>query len=79
MMCFECFYSMFGDCPVHGHRNNAACLQLQKSYFDMDRSELEEVTEKLYKEELSKAALSYHIRMDYIKNIFDAKGEKSKN
>ena len=73
--CYECFYSMFGDCPVNGHRNNAACLTLQKSYFDMSRTELEEVTEKIYKEELRKAAQAYHIRMDYIKNIAEAKGE----
>lgn len=73
--CYECFYSMFGDCPVNGHRNNAACLTLQKSYFDMSRTELEEVTEKIYKEELHKAAQAYHIRMDYIKSIAEAKGE----
>ena len=77
--CYECFYSMFGDCPVNGHRNNAACLTLQKSYFDMSRKELEEVTEKIYKDELHKAAQAYHIRMDYIKNIAEAKGEIEKN
>lgn len=77
--CFECFYSMFGRCPVDGHKGNAACLTLAKSYFDMSRTELEEVTERLYKEELQKAAKSYHIRMDFIKNIAEAKGEKQED
>ena len=43
---------MFGKCPVNGSRNSAGCLKMQKSYFDMSRTELEEVTEKIYKEEL---------------------------
>lgn len=73
--CFECFYSMFGTCPVNGHKGNAACIQLAKSYFDMPRKELEEATEKEYKEALRKAAQMYHIRMDYIKNLAEAKGE----
>lgn len=77
--CFECLYSMFGRCPVDGHKGNAACLTLQKSYFDMSRTELEEITERLYKEELQKAAKSYHIRMDFIKNIAEAKGEKQED
>lgn len=75
LRCYECFYSMFGKCPVDGHRNNAACLKMQKSYFDMSRTELEEATEKIYKEELHKAAQAYHIRMDYIKSIAESKGE----
>lgn len=79
MRCFECFYSMFGKCPVNGSRNNAACLKLQKSYFDMSRKELEQVTEELYKKALSDAAQLYHIRMDYIKSIAEAKGEKESN
>lgn len=76
LSCFECFYSMFGKCPVDGHKGNAACLTLQKSYFDMSRKELEKITEGLYKDELRKAAQTYHIRMDYIKNIAEAKGEQ---
>ena len=76
LRCYECFYSMFGKCPVDGHRNNAACLTMQKSYFDMDRKELEEVTEAAYKKALQDAAQLYHIRMNYIKNLAEAKGEK---
>ena len=73
--CFECFYSMFGTCPVNGSKNSAACLQLQKSYFDMSRKELEEVTEEEYKKALQSAAQMYHVRMDYIANIFEGKEE----
>ena len=76
LSCFECFYSMFGRCPVDGHKGNAACLTLQKSYFDMDTKELKRVTEKLYKDELIKAAKLYHIRMDFINNIAKSKGEQ---
>ena len=75
IQCFECFYSMFGRCPVNGNKGNAACLQLQKSYFDMSRKELEEVTEEEYKKALQNAAQMYHIRMDYIANIFKGKEE----
>lgn len=75
MKCFECFYSMFGTCPVNGSRNSAACLQLQKSYFDMSRKELEEITEQEYKKALQNAAQMYHVRMDYIANIFEGKEE----
>lgn len=75
MKCFECFYSMFGKCPVNGSRNNAACLQLQKSYFDMSRKELEEITEEEYKKALHNAAQMYHVRMDYIANIFEGREE----
>ena len=76
LSCFECFYSMFGRCPVDGHKGNAACLTLQKSYFNMQSKELRKVTEKLYKEDLMKAAKLYHIRMDFINNIANAKGEQ---
>lgn len=76
LRCFECFYSMFGKCPVNGSRNSAGCLSMQKSYFDMSRKELEEVTEAAYKKALMDAAQTYHIRMDYIKNIAESKGEQ---
>lgn len=75
LACYECFYSMFGKCPVNGSRNSAGCLKMQKSYFDMSRTELEEVTERLYKKALQDAAQLYHIRMDYIKSIAESKGE----
>ncbi len=74
--CYECFYSMFGKCPVNGSRGNAACLQVAKRYFDMPRKELEEFTENEYKEALRKAAQVYHIRMDYIDTLFKNKGEE---
>lgn len=73
MECFKCFYSMFGKCPTNGSKDNAACLKMSKSYFDMSRAALEEATEHEYKEALREAAKTYHARMDYIKLI---KGEK---
>lgn len=76
MKCFECFYSQFGRCPVGGSRNSAACLTLQKSYFDMSKSELIEATEHEYKEALISAAKLYHVRMDYINNIFANREEE---
>ena len=79
LRCFECFYSMFGKCPVNGSRNSAGCLSMQKSYFDMDRKKLEEITEEAYKKALQDAAQIYHIRMDYIKNIAEAKGEQQED
>ena len=69
MRCWECFYSMFGKCPTNGSRN-AACLTLQKSYLDMPKKELIEVTEADYKHSLQMAAKMYNARMAMIKNMF---------
>ena len=66
---YECFYSQFGQCPTNGSRN-AACTTLAKSYFDMPKKELIKATEKAYKDALIDAAKLYHIRMDYINNLF---------
>lgn len=77
--CFECFYSIFGNCPVNGRRGNAACLQMAKSYIDMSSKELKQLTEKEYKESLCKAAKLYNIRMDYINILSKNKNEKEEN
>ena len=79
MKCFECFYSQFSKCPVNGSHNNAACLSIQKNYFDMSRKELVEATEKEYKNALINAAKLYHVRMDYINNIFANQKEEEEN
>ena len=79
IQCYECFYSIFGKCPVNGSRSNAVCLHIAKAYFDMSRKELEEITEKEYKEALRKAAQTYHARMDYISTLFKNKGEEKQD
>ena len=73
--CFQCFYCIFGKCPVDGSRNSATCLRIQKNYNDMSRKELEEATEAEYKKALRDAARLWHIRMDYIDTICETRGE----
>lgn len=72
MKCFECIYYLFGGCPVNGNRGEE-CTASHKSYFDMSRDELEELTEQAYKKALMDASNAYHIRMNFIKGIFEGR------
>lgn len=74
--CWECFYSMFGKCPTYGSRN-AACFTMQKSYMEMPKKTLIEVTETEYKQALQNAAKMYNARMTMIKNMFSEEQEET--
>ena len=74
MQCFECFYSMFGQCPTYGSQN-AACLSTQKAYLDMSPKELKNFVEDEYKQKLIDAAKMYHVKMDLINNLFESNSD----